>query len=472
MKRVALLVVAIILTVSMPYAQTTLPHSFKVAHASGAVRWSQCAFGPDGILHTIWEEDTDRGHPIFYVSYDGTTASTPFNVTNSLDRRAERPGIHVGSKGHIVVVWGEDSGNNIYMRMYDPKLKAWQAVEAVALGYGWDEPCPAVDAEGNIHVFFSDDSGGRAYCRSKIGGVWENVYRLTGGYGKQGGVAVAPNGTVWAVWREKQGNGNYKSYYSKRTKSTLWTPGQMVTSGGGSSSHPFLGVGPNGVCVLVFGDIDPLNETGAEIRLWKIEVSQTREIIVPFAMQHYPRPAVDANNNIHVAIQLRGGDFGDGTKYLNNIGGKWNDPQTMPATWPKLPGISADPFGNVAVCQSSIIFAAPEGSDIWVYTLLKIEPKVFYTPLNLASSISLKSIRRNPEITYSLTWAANPANIDSLVQGYNLYVNEGSGYKVLATVSKTTFASTFKYTDLSKKRAFALSTIGIGGIETDLVYFK
>jgi len=471
MKRCLHVVTALFLFSGLTFGQY-LRESFKVAHAGGGVRWTQCAFGPDGVLHVIWEEDTDQGHPVYYVKYDGTAATTPFNVTNSMTRRAERPGIHVSSKGVICVAWGEDAGDTVYMRVYDPVTKAWQAIESVAAGYGWEEACPAVDAEGNIHVFFSDDGGGRAYCRSKIGGVWESAYRLSGGYGKQGNVAVAPDGRVWALWREKGGGGNYKNYYSSRTKSTTWSSAVNLTTGGGSSSHPHLAVGPNGVPVAVWGDIDPVAENGSEIRLWKIGVSPTREIIIPFYMQHYPRVAVDASNNIHVACQIGGGDWGDGFRYTNNIGGTWRPHDTQAATWPKLPGISADPFGNVGVCVSSMVFSGTGGSDIWVYTAQKIVPRAFYVPLSLASSISLTSLRKNPEITYSLSWAANPENNPLYLTGYNVYVNEGSGYRLLASVSPTTTTASFKYTDLSKKRSFAITTVGIAGIETDMVFFQ
>jgi hypothetical protein len=473
MKKIALVAMAVLLVWSIQYGQGQgLNNPVKVAHAGGGVRWSQCAFGPDGILHVIWEEDTDRGHPIYYVTYDGTTASTAFNVTDSLDTRAERPGIAAGAKGHIAVAWGVAIDKAIFMRVYDPKAKAWGAVESVKVGYGYGEPAAAVDPDGNVYVFWSDDDGGRVYSRAKINGTWEETQRLSGGYGKQGGIGIGPNGTIWAAWREKGGGGNYKNYYSKRTKLTLWQAAELVTTSGGSSSHPHLTVGPNNVAVLAWGDIDPVLENGSEIRIFRLEVDTTREIIIPMAMQHYPRVAVDKDNNIHIAYQIGGGDFGDGLRYTNNMGGSWMSAQTLPSTWPKLPGISADPYGNVAVCQSSLLFSTP-GSDIWIDSLYPIEPRVFVPPLSLTSSIALKSARRSPEITYGLSWSANPNNKDQFLQGYNIYAQEGGGpFVSVLTVAKGTKSATFKYTDLNKKRRFAITTVGVSGIESDMVYFQ
>jgi hypothetical protein len=78
MKRCLHTALALVVVSGLAFGQY-LKEAFKIAHVSGAVRWSQCSFGPDGILHLIWEEDTDRGHPVFYSKYDGTTASFKYS---------------------------------------------------------------------------------------------------------------------------------------------------------------------------------------------------------------------------------------------------------------------------------------------------------------------------------------------------------------------------------------------------------
>ena len=231
MKRFVALTAAMLILAGLPFAQG-MSNNKKVATVTGGVRWSQCAFGPDAVLHLCFEEDTDRGHPIWYVKYDGTTASTPFNVTGNLDQRGERPGIAVGTRGDIAVAWGVDAGDNTYIRIYDHRNKVWGPVETVAAGYGFDEPQPAVEADGTVHCFFSNEAQGRAYVANRVNGVWGSPVRLSAGYGKQGGVAVGPNNKAWAVWREKLSNGDYKNYYSSRPHGGTWATAELLTSSG------------------------------------------------------------------------------------------------------------------------------------------------------------------------------------------------------------------------------------------------
>jgi hypothetical protein len=468
MKKILIFAAAMVLLAGLPFAQT-LSNGTKVATVAGGVRWSQCAFGPDGILHVCYEEDTNRGHPVWYVKYDGTTASTPFNVTDSMDRIGSRPTIAVSSKGYIVVTWGEVSGTSVYCRIYNPKTKVWDAIETVSVGYGSDEPYAAIEGDGTIHIYYYSDGGGRSYVSSKINGAWENPVKVSSGYGKQGAVGVGPNGTAWVAWREKLGS-NYKNYYSKRPKGGNWEAAVNVTTSGGSSSHPNLAVGSDNVAVLVWGDIDPLNETGCEVRLWRLGVDKTREIIVPFAMQHYPRVAVDVNNKIHVAVQAGGGDYGNGCFYTHNVTGSWVPAQSILSSMDKLPGISADPYGNVAVCMST--YTSGGGSEIYVWSLQKIQSRIIYPPLNLTAAVKIKSLRKVSEATYNLTWAANPANTEAWISGYNIYIKEGDGaYQLLLTVDKSTLSASLTFTDLSKKRRFAIATTNPGGGESDLVEF-
>ncbi|MBM3310129.1 MAG: hypothetical protein FJY80_01330 [Candidatus Aminicenantes bacterium] len=470
MKRFVLTTAFALALSGVQYGQT-LGFEAKIAHVGGGVRWSQCAFGPDGVLHVVFEEDTDGpGHPIWHVAFDGTKATDPFNVTNSMVIRGERPHVATSARGHVAVVWGVGPEKGVYMRLFDPRSKSWSPVESVKIGFGGWEPHCAVDADGNVFVSFYSEEEGRAYARCKINGVWEDTYRLSSGFGKSCRIAIGPNGVVWALWREK-GVSAYKNYYSKRTKSTPWSAAQIVTTGGASSAHPHLTVGPDNVAVAAWGDVDP-SVSGAEVRIIKIETGSPREIALPPYAYHFPRVAVDAKGVIHVAVQIGAGDYGDGLHYTHNAKGTWSGPQTIAATWPKLPGITADPFGNVAVCQSSFNFAIG-GSDVWVYSIAKIEPRVFHVPLNPALGISVLRLRRNPEIQYTLSWSPNPQNKSEQIQGYNLYMKTGSGeYVSLTTVPASTLSTTLMFRDLNQRRAFAVATVGLGGVESDKVFFQ
>ncbi len=444
----------------------------KVAQTTNGVRWVQLAFSPDGIAHIVWEEDLDNspGHEIMYVSYDGIKASTAINLKTDPGVVGERPYIACGPKGHIAVVWGQES--SVYLRVYDPQQKKWLGVERVKEGYGGDEPCVAVDAEGNIFVFWYSDKDGRVYSRAKVGGSWEETKRLSSfARGTQGGIAIGRDGQIWAVWREKEASGEYKLWYSKRKKETSWSVAKRVNDEGASSSHPHIAVGPDNICYVANGDID--EATGHNQEMWVIkidEINNPRQLAIPLYLQHYPRIAVDKNGNLHVACQIGGGDFGDGIRYVNNIGGKWKEPVTFVAVWPKLPGIAHDGYGNIGLSWSSMM---GEGgmTTIWFTSLYPVAKKVFYPPQNLSAALSFDP--QNPtQFTYNFSWQKNPLNKDDDLEGYQVYLKKGDGpYTPLIKVDKSALSASWTTNQFDESFQFAVSTVALSGLESEMVPF-
>jgi|GEM_PF-344940 len=471
-KKVSLILLLLTLSGLMAVAQTMLP-PVKVAQTTNGVRWVQLAFGPDGVAHMVWEEDlyTGPGHEIMYVSYDGVKASTAIKLKTDAGVIGERPYISCGPKGHIAVVWGQEG--SVYLRLYDPYQKKWLSVERVKEGYGGDEPCVAVDGEGNVYVFWYSDKDGRVYSRAKVGGSWEETKRLSSlARATQGAIALGKDGQIWAVWREKEVSGEYKLWYSKRKKETSWSAAKKVNDTGASSSHPHIAVGPDNICYIVNGDID--EATGHDQEIWVLTINEKdnpRELAIPLYLQHYPRIAVDKNGNKHVAVQIGGGDFGDGIRYTNNIGGKWKDPVTFGAVWPKLPGIAHDGFGNIGLSWSSMM---GEGgyTNIWFTSLYPVSKKVFYPPQNLSASLSFDP--QNPsQFTYNFSWEKNPQNKDEDLEGYQIYLKVGNGpYTPLIKVAKSALSASWTTNQFDETFQFAVASVALSGLESELAAFS
>jgi len=372
MRRVLVLGIGALLALAaFPFAQT-LGNNTLLFHSEDAVRWTQCAFGPDGKLWVVWVPgDTNEGSggPVWVASYDGETISEPVNVTGSISVIGNRPNISVSAKNEVVVTWGVFSTLSTFVRTLDPKTAAWGAITEVCTGYASDEPIAVMDGDDNLHVLFSSEKGGKVYARSMINGAWESIATLSIEFGKHGSLAVAPDGTAYAIWIEKNASGNYENFYSTRTASATWTAGVKLSGVSGSTNHPWVAVGPNNAPIVVWQNVNsPKNEGAAEIRRARIGSAYTT--VIDLQTQHFPRVAVDSNNAVHVVCQTGGGDSGSGLRYTNNVGGTWKTPQGIGATFPKVQGLAADPFGNVAVTQSS--YVASGGTDIWIYSLKPI----------------------------------------------------------------------------------------------------
>lgn len=564
-KRIILLsICAILALATLQYGQT-LGNEKKLVHVDYGIRWTQCAFAPDGVLWVVWvpgDSNPKSGGAIWVASYDGTTVSEPFNVTGTTNIKANRPHITTSPKGHVLASWGIVADNATYLRVRNPRTKTWGPIETVGVGYGGDEPCAQMDGEGNIHIFFADEKGGYVFARSKIDGVWGGVVKLNEQRGKQGALTLAPDGIAHAAWIENGGDGHYRNMYTQRTKTTSWYRREALPGIGGASTHPWITSGEDSVAVIAWEDNpDPTVERGTEVRIMKVGGDGTVWVVFPFYMQHFPRIVVDSNGNLHAIVQIGGGDTGTGFRYSNNIGGTWMaQHQTIAGSYPKIAGLAADPFGNVAACQSSWTAPIGSGTDIYVYSLQPIKkvpmpeanftftPTTGYPPLNVAfhavpaygpnnqeveyewtfsegatatgrnttriynthgtytitltitdslgrtdevsqtlvvkktdpkvplnpsATIAMSSLWQNPEITYTLSWAVNPANVPAHIQNYAIYMKEGTGeYKRILTVSPATLSTSFKFTDLKVKRAFAISTLGYGGTESSMAEFQ
>ena len=451
-----------------------------VAHVGSKVRWSQVALGPDGIAHVCyiemfnsdWPEPTDR-NPVYYVSYDGTKASTPLMLTANFNDFARQPGIAAGVNGMVAVVWAEPHDNSIFMRVFDPAIQDWQPIERVS-NWGQDEPSVVIEPNGNIHVFFWHSGYGSCIAKSKINGVWEDEVVLSNQDTRcmKGNIALGEDGTIWACWMERDcSNSNacmYKTMYSTRTASTGWLDQKHVNLDGLSQELPFIAVGPNGIPWVTWGDTDEAEQSGIVVA--KLDrVSNPIDMITARGTQHGPRVAADIYNNCHIACQEGPGDLGNGILYLTNKSGNWQS-QMMWGAFTKAGGVSADGFGNVAVCWSA--YFGEGGSDVYINSLDPITPKYFFPPVNLTAAVSVSGVRHATRASYQLSWSANPSNTDSYLAGYKIYVKENSGsYQLLATVSKTTFSQTFDFTDSSKKRRFAVATVNLGGAQSVLAEF-
>jgi hypothetical protein len=474
MKRVLFggLILLFFFTTALP---ATIGNRIVYAHVGGKVRMSQVALGADGIAHLVFVEilDEDVRNPLFYVSYDGQKSSSPYMLTRSIDTYATQPHIAANSRGQVVAVWSEPRDDSIFMRVLDPQTKTWGPEQRVS-NWGVDEPSVAMDKDGNVHVFFYDSGDGRCYVRSKINGVWEREFLLSRSDVRcvQGNVVLAKDGTVWACWLQQAWVGNYaeyKTHYRKRLpNSTTWLPQSWVNETGESQERPYIGVGPNGIPWLTWQDVDPGEST--QIVVCKLdESSNPMEMVTGRWTQHFPRIAVDINNKVHLAIQQGAGDEGDGMLYKNNVDGGWSA-QDLPGPWTKIGGISADDFGNVAVSLAA--FYGEGGSDVMLYSLEPISPKYFLPPVNLSATVVMSSLKITPKITYNLSWSANPENNEAYLNGYKIYMKENTGtYQLLTSVTKSTFSQSLEFTDVTKKRKFAISTVNLGGGESVLVEF-
>ncbi len=477
MKRIGILV-AMLLVICM-VASAEFDKAVNISNTSNVPsRGPACAFSPDGIVHLVWtEQPTSLHSEVYYANYDGTTISTPIKLSSSTGQVCNFPFIAINRKGMMVVIWEQNNAH--WLRTWDPILKEWQPLELVAgTDFGWlSKPKVTLDDDGNIFTFYFTRARGWAHSRAKINGVWEPQFRLNGlgVWAKEGMIAIAPNGTIWVVWGSKQMGGNYKVAYRKRTVSTQWSDPALIFSGGNSQEQPYVTVGADSIPWVSY--IGNSGQEGSNaINLFKLnEKGNPSQNVAPNSAFHYPRIVMDADGFLHVASEWGQGDHGKGVWYYNNVSGDWKGPFIMPNSGgePKLPGLAADAYGNIAVCYDSLTNGTKEA---WLSTRYPVEPKHFYPPTNPTAAITVSgTLPLNPSVTYDLSWSKNPDNNDKYVGGYRIYKKVGDGdWQFVIEVSKDTLSYQFVYTtaeELSHKVQYAVSTISTGGFEGDKATF-
>jgi len=398
MKRVLFLSTCAVLLLSSNSFGQILGNTTLMYHSEESIRWTQCAFGPDGVLWVVWvpgETNIGNGGSVQVMSFDGTTFDGPTVVSGSTFVLANRPNISVSPKGYVLVCWGVDSSKTVYLRIRHPE-EGWGDMITVSTGNGADEPCAHMDIYGNIHVLFSDETGGKVYACSRIDDTWEAVVTLSVAFGRQGSLALGRDGTAHALWAERKTDSTtvFENYYSSRTTTSTWATGAFVSGQTGSSNHPWLTIRPNNTPVIAWQDVpfpDNLAQ-GSEVRV--MAFGSAYATVFPQALQHFPRVVVDRDEVIHVVCQTGYGDSGSGFRYANNGGGAFQTYQAFDGQSPKLVGLAADLYGNVAASQSSLVNSG--GTDLWLYSINPIvaipppvaafsfSPETGYPPLTVA----------------------------------------------------------------------------------------
>ncbi len=437
--------------------------------------WPDVCFGPDGVVHVVWAENyTSSTSDILYSNYDGTTWAAPIAVTPDRNGVRTFPFIACNNKGTMAVVWESNRGET-WLREYDGTAKVWKtAMMLDPAVYGFlDKPKVVLDEEDNIYTFYFTRGTGLAHSKCRINGVWEPRFLLNepGLRIKEGGIAIAPDGKIWVVYSVKHSGGDYKIYYRSRTKSTQWSASNRGILGGNSQEQPYVAIGPDNIPrVCYIGNAGTEGANAVNYLVIDGDKNPTQNALTA-SIYHLPRIAVDNENYSHIAVEWGQGDHGLAIRMANNVGGHWNPYVTMPMSGggPKLPGISAEAYGNIAVVWDSML----DGSfEAWFASRYPVVVKHFYAPVNLSATITIDNMKSAPTIKYVLNWEKNPANNDQFIKGYKIYKKTGSGeFQLFLEPAKTVFSVELGNLSASEKYQFAISTVSLTGLEGDKVTF-
>jgi len=227
------------------------------------------AVDSSGTLHVAWQEHTLTNREIYYKKSpdEGATwtASQRLTWTSSY---SESPAIAVDSSLNPHLVWhGATPG---YWQVYYKKSTDGGANWTTSRRLTWTSgnsyvSAVCADAPAALHVIYYDHSPGNAeiyYRKSLDGGAsWKTSQRLTWNSGFSGypALAIDASGDLHVVWQDDT-PGNEEIYYKTSTDGgATWPNSQRLTWTSGGSYYPSIAAAASGDLHVVWEDGTPGN---------------------------------------------------------------------------------------------------------------------------------------------------------------------------------------------------------------------
>lgn len=174
-------------------ADGTWTSKTRLDHTSLRSGVGSVAVAPNNFVHVAFSEDDGTGWEIFHIYYNGSSWSTPVNVSSHSGVSDDiSPSLAIDAYNRLYVAWHDYS--NVFFSSKPELSSPWSARQAIVSGqYSTGDPDIVVDGSGNARVFWQ--------CRPIQDSNW-NIY-----YSAQSNPPPGPHGTVSGVVRNQYGTG-------------------------------------------------------------------------------------------------------------------------------------------------------------------------------------------------------------------------------------------------------------------------
>nr|MDO8085029.1 hypothetical protein [Candidatus Sigynarchaeum springense] len=383
-----------------------------------------------GNVHVAWYDTTDYAGSgpdtdIFYKRWDAATRTWSVTEVVSTESTGSsyNPSLAVDAGGNVHVAWhdttdyaGSGIDTDIFYKRWDTATRTWSVTEVVSTEStsSSNYPSLAVDAGGNVHVAWHDDTD---YAGSGIdwdifykckpaGGAWPAatvvISSESTGSSQYPSLAVDAGCNVHVSWDDNTNYGGSGSdidiFYKYKLAGGAWPAATEVisTESTSNSQYPSLAVDAGGNVHVTWEDYTNYAGSGTD---WDIFYkckstggawpAETEVISTESTSNSYnPSLMVDAGGNVHATWQ-------DNTDYA----GSGPDPDIFykckPAggAWPAVtevvstestgnsynPSLMVDAGGNVHATWQDYTDYAGSGTDIDIF--YKVIPRVPAVPV-------------------------------------------------------------------------------------------
>lgn len=225
-------------------------------------------------LYVLWCHNYMKPTPMDVVLIEknigGTWPSSYTNVSRATTSTSIHPFLKV-KNGDVHAVWQEDKHQatnwNIY---YASRINGyWSSPQRVYPGGNQYQCALEVDNQNGVHLIYSG-RGGPIYYQKKSGSSWTapKVISTAGTDITTFNYMTYANGMLHAVWRQREGEGQYIHYCQGSISGSWGIP--IKVSHAGAGEYPGLAVDTQGRAHVVYSDIG----VGGERDIFYVRVDQ------------------------------------------------------------------------------------------------------------------------------------------------------------------------------------------------------
>jgi hypothetical protein len=322
---------------------------------------------------------------LFLIFFMSASLFGKINLSRSADE-SKFPAIAINSKGEIMVVWLEWSGDNYY-RIY--KDGQWSSVKncGIARQRAWTNEL-AVDSQGKFHLTFADGYSSNtrdivySYFTDSGWATPEKIYAspYNSAWNK---MDIDPNDNVHVVWYHShipktEGTYNSDVVWMKKPKNGIWP-----TTYENISRQRYTESICSAMAVHNSNVYATWMEGSPQKYPWRLTFSERvgGKWSTPLQISklgYYPDMVTDNSGNVHVAFSRRGGNF----YAISRIGGMWTGEQVISN------GFAPLQFGEIQQKDNVVVAAWVQGQDgNWeIYGSSKLPGGNWGIPVKIANS--------------------------------------------------------------------------------------
>lgn len=281
-------------------------------------------------IYVLWCHNYKRPSPMDVVLIEKNDGgSFPANYQD-VSRHSKSTSIHPFLKvknGNVYAAWMDDNhgaGNwNIY---YAERINGhWSNPKRI--NPGPNQYCPAVEVDnsGNVHLIYSN-RGGPIFYMKKVGSSWSTpkIISTAGTSITTFNFMKLANGMLHALWRQREGNGNYIHYTRGNLAGNWETP--LKVSHAGEGEYPGLDVDKQGNVHVVYSDLGVAGQRD----VFYIRVDQ----VTSFPVASFSANPTQGNPPLEVIFDASASYDPDGkiVRYRWDFGDGDSDTTTYPTT--------------------------------------------------------------------------------------------------------------------------------------------